>query len=59
MQLAGKRIIVTGAANGIGAATACVYAAEGARVAALDIADERGRALAVQAGPQVDRKSVV
>ena len=53
MQLAGKRIIVTGAANGIGAATARAYAAEGARVAALDIADEPGRALAAEAGPQI------
>jgi len=53
MQLAGKRIIVTGAANGIGAATVRAYAAEGARVAALDIADDQGRAVAGEAGPGV------
>src|SRR5262249_48002080 len=53
MQLAGKRIIVTGAANGIGAATVRAYAGEGARVAALDVADERGHEVAAEAGPQV------
>jgi NAD(P)-dependent dehydrogenase (short-subunit alcohol dehydrogenase family) len=53
MQLAGKRIIVTGAANGIGAATVRAYAGEGARVSALDVADERGHEVAAEAGPQV------
>jgi NAD(P)-dependent dehydrogenase (short-subunit alcohol dehydrogenase family) len=43
MQLDGLRIIVTGAANGIGAATLAAYVREGARVAALDVEDERGR----------------
>jgi NAD(P)-dependent dehydrogenase (short-subunit alcohol dehydrogenase family) len=44
MQLDGLGIIVTGAANGIGAATLAAYVREGARVAALDVEDERGRA---------------
>lgn len=43
MQLDGQRIIVTGAANGIGAATLAAYVGEGARVAALDVEDEQGR----------------
>ena len=43
MQLDGLGIIVTGAANGIGAATLAAYVREGARVAALDVEDEAGR----------------
>lgn len=39
MKLEGKRIIVTGAATGIGRATAIQVAAEGAKVAAFDIND--------------------
>lgn len=35
MQLAGKNIIVTGGARGIGAVVAWAYAAEGARVVVL------------------------
>lgn len=32
-------VIITGASNGIGAATAALFAAQGARIAALDIRD--------------------
>jgi NAD(P)-dependent dehydrogenase (short-subunit alcohol dehydrogenase family) len=50
MQLTGRRIIVTGGAHGIGAATARAYAAEGARVAVLDVDDDAGRRSAETAG---------
>ena len=46
MRLANKRIIVTGAATGIGRATARLTAAEGARVAAVDVNDRDGRSIA-------------
>ena len=44
--LAGRRIVVTGAAQGIGAACAQRLAAEGARLALWDLAEEAGMALA-------------
>ncbi len=46
MQLAGKSAIVTGAAQGIGAAVARAYAAEGARVCIVDVAADRAEAAA-------------
>lgn len=42
MQLQDQRIIVTGAASGIGAGTVRAYVREGAIVSALDISDEAG-----------------
>ena len=36
MRLAGRRIIITGAASGIGKATAIIFRREGAAVALLD-----------------------
>jgi NAD(P)-dependent dehydrogenase (short-subunit alcohol dehydrogenase family) len=40
-RLAGKTTLVTGAASGMGAAAARLFASEGARVAVADVADER------------------
>ncbi|MGF1650490.1 MAG: SDR family NAD(P)-dependent oxidoreductase [Hyphomicrobiaceae bacterium] len=42
--------IVTGGASGLGAATARVLAAAGARVAVVDVSEERGRAIAAEIG---------
>jgi len=53
MLLAGKRIIVTGGASGIAAATVRAYAREGATVWSLDVADENGRTVAAEAGATV------
>jgi NAD(P)-dependent dehydrogenase (short-subunit alcohol dehydrogenase family) len=50
MQLAGKRIVVTGGANGIAAATVRAYAREGARVVSMDVEDDLGRRVAAEAG---------
>ena len=52
MGLDGKRIVVTGAASGIGKATALRAAGEGARVALLDVADDAGREIAARIGDQ-------
>ena len=54
--LAGKVALVTGAARGIGAATAWALARAGAKLVLCDILDEKGKALAlsmVSAGHQV------
>ncbi|MFD1212131.1 SDR family NAD(P)-dependent oxidoreductase [Arthrobacter sp. GCM10027362] len=43
MQLEGKRAIITGAATGIGAVTAQMFAREGAKVVVADINEETGQ----------------
>lgn len=50
MRLNAKRIILTGAASGIGRATALRVANDGARVALLDVADAAGREVAAGIG---------
>jgi NAD(P)-dependent dehydrogenase (short-subunit alcohol dehydrogenase family) len=53
MLLRDRKIIVTGGASGIAAATVRAYAAEGAHVASLDVNDEGGRRVAAAAGERV------
>jgi NAD(P)-dependent dehydrogenase (short-subunit alcohol dehydrogenase family) len=47
-DLAGKAVIVTGAASGIGQATALLYATHGAKVAISDIHEQAGKKVADQ-----------
>jgi NAD(P)-dependent dehydrogenase (short-subunit alcohol dehydrogenase family) len=47
-RLAGKVAIITGAARGIGATSAQIFAQEGAAVALFDVNEARGRAVAQQ-----------
>ncbi|MBP1970769.1 3-oxoacyl-[acyl-carrier protein] reductase [Virgibacillus natechei] len=49
MQLEGKRIIITGGASGMAAATVRTYVKEGAIVASLDINDELGEQVVQEA----------
>ncbi len=49
-RLEGRRTVITGAASGIGAATARLFVAEGASVVLADLEVDRGRALADELG---------
>lgn len=48
MDLAGRQILVTGGAGGLGSAMAATLRASGARVVLLDVAAERGREVAAR-----------
>lgn len=50
MRLESKVAVITGAASGIGAASARKFAAEGANVVVVDLDDERGAAIASEVG---------
>lgn len=50
MKLAGTAVVVTGAASGLGAATARALAKEGAKVAIFDMNAEKGEAVAAEIG---------
>lgn len=47
-SLAGRRVVVTGGASGIGAAIVAAFVRQGAQVAFVDIAEQEGQALALQ-----------
>jgi len=49
-RVSGKTVIVTGAARGMGAATARLFVAEGAQVILTDVLETEGRALAAELG---------
>ena len=49
MRFTGKTVVITGAASGIGAETARLFASEGATVFASDIDDESGKSLESEA----------
>jgi 3alpha(or 20beta)-hydroxysteroid dehydrogenase len=50
-RLKGKTILISGGARGQGAAEACLFVAEGARVVIGDVLEAEGRQLASQLGP--------
>jgi NAD(P)-dependent dehydrogenase (short-subunit alcohol dehydrogenase family) len=58
LLLEGKTAIVTGAARGIGRATAELFAAHGARVVLSDIDEEPTRAAADEIQPKTEPRSL-
>ena len=68
MELAGKHVVVTGAASGIGRACATRFAADGARVVVADLDGERaevvareidGRAMRVDVSREAEIRTLV
>ncbi|KAG0546205.1 hypothetical protein BDA96_02G427800 [Sorghum bicolor] len=57
-RLAGKVALITGAASGIGAATAREFVRAGAKVVLADVQDDQGRALAAELGASYTRCDV-
>ena len=53
MRLAGKVAIISGAASGMGAATARMFAREGAKVVIADVLEDEGRQWLI---PSVSRR---
>ncbi|KAF0907405.1 hypothetical protein E2562_015894 [Oryza meyeriana var. granulata] len=51
-RLAGKVAVITGAASGIGKATAAEFVRNGAKVILADVQDDLGRAVASELGPE-------
>ena len=54
-DLAGRTVFVSGGASGIGAAFVAAFAAQGCRVAFVDVADDAGAALEARLGPATVR----
>lgn len=52
IQLQGRKVLVTGAARGLGESFARALVAAGAQVALADVLHQRGRAVAAELGPQ-------
>ena len=50
MEIKNKVFVVTGAASGLGAGTARMLVAEGAKVVLADVQDEAGKQLAAELG---------
>jgi NAD(P)-dependent dehydrogenase (short-subunit alcohol dehydrogenase family) len=50
MRLGNKVALITGAAPGMGASMAWIFAREGAKVAVADVLDEEGRAVSGSGG---------
>ncbi|MFD7667269.1 SDR family NAD(P)-dependent oxidoreductase [Streptomyces sp. NPDC059788] len=57
--LAGRTVLITGSAQGLGAALVRAFHAEGAYIAALDVDDAANRALAASLDPDGDRVRAV
>ena len=53
-RLDGKVAVITGAASGMGAATAHLFASEGARVLVTDMDNEKGQHVAAELGDSGD-----